>query len=308
MAVAVWRRAEEHPAATSPALRATGVRPRKFYATRHTFLSVGLSRGCNAKWVATYCGTSLEMLDRHYGRWMNDDAAQLTLLAGVSEAEANRRVRAAGGRRTGTFPEPSRRRAASAQTIKRRGRFEGRNVADNRGRAGRVSLHTCAVSAATCGRRGARAAATDGRLRPAGQSKSSPRPGHADFPQDGGRRGPKLRQLGVVVAHPLAVVAIEHLKARTAVLRDRLRLARGRARSRARGRRRRRVRLDERVHVVLDLGRQVEVGASPGVVQGVANLRDPFKAKGSTPRWCAELRFPSSSSRRSSGRGPKGCA
>jgi integrase len=50
------------------ALRATGTRPRKFYATRHTFISVALSRGCKAKWVAKYCGTSLEMLDRHYGR------------------------------------------------------------------------------------------------------------------------------------------------------------------------------------------------------------------------------------------------
>ena len=55
------------------ALRATGIRPRKFYATRHTFISVALSRGCRAKWVAKYCGTSLEMLDRHYGRWMGDD-------------------------------------------------------------------------------------------------------------------------------------------------------------------------------------------------------------------------------------------
>ena len=63
------------------ALRATGTRPRKFYATRHTFISVALSRGCKAKWVAKYCGTSLEMLDKHYGRWMDDDQGQLDLLA-----------------------------------------------------------------------------------------------------------------------------------------------------------------------------------------------------------------------------------
>lgn len=61
-------------------LRATGVRPRKFYATRHTFISVALSRGCSAKWVARYCGTSLEMLDRYYARWMGDDSSQLALL------------------------------------------------------------------------------------------------------------------------------------------------------------------------------------------------------------------------------------
>jgi len=30
------------------ALRATGTRPRKFYASRHTFISIALSRDCNA--------------------------------------------------------------------------------------------------------------------------------------------------------------------------------------------------------------------------------------------------------------------
>src|SRR5262249_33153038 len=63
------------------ALRATGIRPRKFYATRHTFISVALGRGCKPKWVAKNCGTSLEMLDKHYGRWMDDDQGQLDLLA-----------------------------------------------------------------------------------------------------------------------------------------------------------------------------------------------------------------------------------
>jgi integrase len=50
------------------ALRATGVRPRKFYATRHTFISAALSRGVNIKWLADYCGTSVEMIERHYAR------------------------------------------------------------------------------------------------------------------------------------------------------------------------------------------------------------------------------------------------
>jgi len=39
------------------ALRATGIRPRKFYATRHTFISIALSLGCKVTWVAKYCGT-----------------------------------------------------------------------------------------------------------------------------------------------------------------------------------------------------------------------------------------------------------
>ena len=36
------------------ALRSAGVRPRKFYATRHTFISLALSRGARPKWVAEY--------------------------------------------------------------------------------------------------------------------------------------------------------------------------------------------------------------------------------------------------------------
>jgi len=36
------------------ALRACGIRPRKFYATRHTFISIGLSQGLNIKWLAEY--------------------------------------------------------------------------------------------------------------------------------------------------------------------------------------------------------------------------------------------------------------
>ena len=43
------------------------MRPRKFYATRHTFISVALSKGCNLKWVAEYCGTSVEMIEKSYG-------------------------------------------------------------------------------------------------------------------------------------------------------------------------------------------------------------------------------------------------
>ena len=34
------------------ALRACNVRPRKFYATRHTFLSVALSKGLNTKFLS----------------------------------------------------------------------------------------------------------------------------------------------------------------------------------------------------------------------------------------------------------------
>jgi len=78
------------------ALRATGIRPRKFYATRHTFISVALSRGVNLKWLAEYCGTSVAMIERSYGRFLAAGADhQLALLAG-GEGAAVRRTTQAG--------------------------------------------------------------------------------------------------------------------------------------------------------------------------------------------------------------------
>jgi len=65
------------------ALRATGIRPRKFYATRHSFVSIALTRGVNLKFIAEYCGTSVAMIERSYGRFLADGADhQLGLLAG----------------------------------------------------------------------------------------------------------------------------------------------------------------------------------------------------------------------------------
>lgn len=58
-----------------PVLQRLGVRRRKFYATRHTFISVALSKGCNLKWVAEYCGTSIAMIEKSYGRFISDDGA-----------------------------------------------------------------------------------------------------------------------------------------------------------------------------------------------------------------------------------------
>ena len=70
-----WRRA----------LTATEIRPRKFYATKHTFISVALTKGLNLKFIAEYCGTSVAMIEQHYGRFLGsrvDD--QLALLSASS--------------------------------------------------------------------------------------------------------------------------------------------------------------------------------------------------------------------------------
>ena len=52
-------------------LRRTGLRPRTLYQCRHTYAALQLSRGENPQYIAHQMGhTTLEMIIRHYGRWM----------------------------------------------------------------------------------------------------------------------------------------------------------------------------------------------------------------------------------------------
>jgi hypothetical protein len=39
----------------------------------HTYISVALSHSVNIKWLAEQCGTSVEMVERNYGRHIRDD-------------------------------------------------------------------------------------------------------------------------------------------------------------------------------------------------------------------------------------------
>jgi integrase len=47
-------------------LKALGVRQRKFYCTRHTFITEQVKRGELLKAIADYCGTSISMIERDY--------------------------------------------------------------------------------------------------------------------------------------------------------------------------------------------------------------------------------------------------
>ncbi len=58
------------------ALRVLGIRPLPFYNTRHTFISVVLSYGVNPQWIAEQCGNSVEVIYRHYGRYLRSEAAE----------------------------------------------------------------------------------------------------------------------------------------------------------------------------------------------------------------------------------------
>ena len=58
-------------------LRSLKIRPRPFYYTRHTFISVALTLGCNQKWIAEQTGTSIAMIQEHYGKFIRDDGDAL---------------------------------------------------------------------------------------------------------------------------------------------------------------------------------------------------------------------------------------
>ena len=57
-----------------PALAALEVRRRKFYATRHTYISLALTYNANIKHLAEHCGTSVAMIEKHYGRFLGSEA------------------------------------------------------------------------------------------------------------------------------------------------------------------------------------------------------------------------------------------
>ena len=58
-------------------LRVLESRPRPFYNVRHTVISVALTIGCNQKWTAGQTGTSLAMIQEHYGKYIRDDGDAL---------------------------------------------------------------------------------------------------------------------------------------------------------------------------------------------------------------------------------------
>jgi integrase len=65
-----------------------GVRYRKFYAARHTFISWALSNGMNVKAIAEYVGTSLEMIERSYGKYIGSNGLDPLLSALETTATA----------------------------------------------------------------------------------------------------------------------------------------------------------------------------------------------------------------------------
>jgi len=82
-------------------LTGTKVRARKFYATKHTFISIALTKGLNLKFIAEYCGTSVAMIEQHYGRFLasrvDDQLALLSAPPVAAQVEPQKRKTATFG-------------------------------------------------------------------------------------------------------------------------------------------------------------------------------------------------------------------
>ena len=75
------------------------IRPRPFYNTRHTYISIALTLVCNPKWIAEQTGTSLMMIQQSYGKYIRDDRdALLRAYLQTSKVESIQQ-------KTGTFSE-----------------------------------------------------------------------------------------------------------------------------------------------------------------------------------------------------------
>jgi hypothetical protein len=70
-------------------LRVLSIRPRPFYNTRHTYISVALTTGCNIKWIAEQCGTSVQMIQDNYGKYIRSDG-DAPMLAYLSQSKGNK--------------------------------------------------------------------------------------------------------------------------------------------------------------------------------------------------------------------------
>jgi integrase len=84
------------------ALRAKDIRERNFYNTRHTFISLALTAGENIKAIAEQCGTSVQMIEKHYGRYMSSDFGQRLMADLKAETEIKTEMEAAGQKGEGT--------------------------------------------------------------------------------------------------------------------------------------------------------------------------------------------------------------
>ncbi|GMR20194.1 MAG: tyrosine-type recombinase/integrase [Gammaproteobacteria bacterium] len=68
-----WGRSHQHRPMKEAIKKAKLPRDTTFYAMRHTHISRALLAGVNAQIVAENCGTSVRMIEKHYGKFMKVD-------------------------------------------------------------------------------------------------------------------------------------------------------------------------------------------------------------------------------------------
>jgi hypothetical protein len=74
-----------------PAIEASGVRPpARIYDLRSTFASNALAAGITVFELARVMGTSVEMIERHYGALLDGSGASMASRLGAFEAEQAR--------------------------------------------------------------------------------------------------------------------------------------------------------------------------------------------------------------------------
>lgn len=71
--------------------RGCGAGEQNFEARNALFISDALAHGVNIKWLAEYCGTSVAMIEKHYGRYV--------------KSESQEQLQRLFGAKTETFPE-----------------------------------------------------------------------------------------------------------------------------------------------------------------------------------------------------------
>jgi integrase len=70
-------------------LRRLGIRQRVFYCTRDTSISWQLTQGANPWGVAKYHGTSLQMIERHYGKYSPDRGLDPAIIEALERQNRN---------------------------------------------------------------------------------------------------------------------------------------------------------------------------------------------------------------------------
>lgn len=69
----IWARAHQQRPMRDAVVAAKLVKETTFYALRHTHISLALLAGVNAQVIAENCGTSIRMIEKHYGKFLKSD-------------------------------------------------------------------------------------------------------------------------------------------------------------------------------------------------------------------------------------------